>query len=208
MSHTLHRYGKTAESLKNDYVVFAIAAQTVNAKGISPEFREFERIALKYKPVNYGDMKTGNIFNVGMAAVTEGYRDNTIVHAVYTDEDTVAAVLRELAEAQLNVSIVVSGLLAQTAECCHAAGIAPHTVEYSAGIWGKRELLPHDDVISMSTMCGHGMISFSLIKALTERIQNGSLTAKAASEQLAALCHCGVFNPVRAEQIFEKLAQR
>ena len=53
MSHTLHRYG-TAENLKGDYVVFAIAAQTVNAKGIHPEFVEFEKIARKYNPVNFG----------------------------------------------------------------------------------------------------------------------------------------------------------
>lgn len=206
MSHTLHRYGPEKKDLEGDYIVFAIAAQTVNAKGISPEFKVFEEITKKYNPVNYGDMKTGNIFNVGDEAITEGYRDNTIVHAVYTDLDSVAAVLDELSKAQLNVSIVVSGLLEETAECCHKAGIAPHTVEYSLGIWGQTERLPDEDVLRISTMCGHGMLSFNLIKSLAEKVKKGSITPKAAAEKLAGLCHCGVFNPARAELIFKKMA--
>lgn len=206
MSHTLHRFGPAQADLEGDYVVFAIAAQTVNAKGISPEFAEFEKIAKRYNPVNYGDMKTGNIFNVGAEAVTEGYRDNTIVHAVYTDLDSVAAVLDELAKANLNISIVVSGLLEETAECCHKAGIGPHTVEYSLGIWGQTERLPSEDVLRISTMCGHGMLSFNLIKALADKVKTGKMSSKAAAEKLAGLCHCGVFNPDRAAKIFDKMA--
>lgn len=206
MSHTLHRFGKTEESLKNDFVVFSIAAQTVNAKGINPEFKEFEKIVTKYAPVNYGDMRTGNTFNVGMEKVGEQYYDNSIVHAVFTDEDTVAKVLKELSDANLNVSIVVSGLIEHTAECCHKAGINPHTVEYSMGIWGQTEHLPSEDVLSISTMCGHGMLSFNLIKDLAAKVAKGSLSAQQAAEKLAGLCHCGVFNPTRAAQIFEKMA--
>ena len=206
MTHTLHRYGEEA-SLQNDYVVFAIAAQTVNAKGIAPEFAEFAKIALKYNPVDFGDMKTGNRFNVGYEAIGEGYRDNSIVHAVYTDVDTVTAVLKELQEANLNVSIVVSGLLEQTAECCHKNHMEPHTVEYSMGIWGKRELLPPDEVLKVTTMCGHGMIAFDLVKEMVERIKKGRLTAKEAAEQIAGLCHCGVFNPERAAIIMDKMAK-
>ena len=174
MSHTLHRYG-TAENLKGDYVVFAIAAQTVNAKGIHPEFVEFEKIARKYNPVNFGDMRTGNDYNVGPEMIGHPYYDNSIVHAVYTDEETVAAVLKELTEANLKLSIVVSGLLEQVAECCHKAGIGPHTVEYSMGIWGQTQRLPEEAVLSISTMCGHGMISFSLIKELANKVERLSL---------------------------------
>lgn len=220
MTHTLHRYGE-AESLQNDYVVFAIAAQTVNAKGIHPEFKVFEEIVRKYNPVNYGDMKTGNQFGVGIPAIQEGYRDNSIVHAVFTDEDTVADVLSELTKANLNVSIVVSGLLEQTAECCHKAcaephtdecggeaGIKPHTVEYSMGIWGKKELLPEDDVLKITTMCGHGMIAFSSVEYMVERIAKGLITPEKAAEKLASACHCGVFNPARAAIILKAMADR
>ena len=112
MSHTLHRYGINEADLQDDYVVFAI-------------FREFEKIVMKYNPVNYGDMRTGNKFNVGMETVGSSYHDNSIVHAVFTDEATVTKVLKDLYEANLDLSIVVSGLTDHTAACCHGAGIAP-----------------------------------------------------------------------------------
>lgn len=207
MSHTLHRFGPDKASLEKDYVVFAIAAQTVNAKGINPEFKVFENIVRKYNPVNFGDMKTGNEFNTAKEVITGSYADNSIVHAVFTDKETVAAVLKELSEAKLKVSIVVSGLLEETAECCHKAGIEPHTVEYSLGIWGKTELIPDPDVVQISTMCGHGMVPFNLIKDLADKVKRGRITARAAAEKLAGLCHCGVFNPDRAEEILKLMTQ-
>lgn len=206
MSHTLHRYGIDESDLMDDYVVFAIAAQTVNAKGINPQFHDFEKIVTKYNPVNYGDMRTGNMFNVGIEKVGEKYYDNSIVHAVFTDEDTVAKVLKDLADANLDLSIVVSGLTEHTAECCHKVGIGPHTVEHSMGILGKTERLPSEDVLRVSTMCGHGMLSFNLIKDLSNKVAKGTMTSKQAAEKLAGLCHCGVFNPVRAARVIDKIA--
>lgn len=202
MTHTLHRFGADKSRLEKDYVVFAIAAQTVNAKGINPEFAEFEKIVLKYNPSNLGDMRTGNIFNVGEPAISNKFYDNSIVHAVFTDKETVAKVLKELSEANLKLSIVVSGLLDETKECCHEAGINPHTVEYSLGIMGKKELLPDDSILEISTMCGHGMLPFNLIKDLISKVEKGTVTPRQAAEKLAGLCHCGVFNPDRAEAIF------
>lgn len=208
MSHTLHRYGHDKASLEKDYIVFAIAAQTVNAKGIHPEFLEFEKIVKKYDPINYGDMKTGNSVKLDMDTISAQYRDNSIVHAVFNDKETVAAVLKDLAEADLKVSIVVSGLLEETAECCHKAGISPHTVEYSLGIMGKTELLPETPVVEISTMCGHGMVPFTLIKDLAARIEKGLISSHDAAQKLAALCHCGVFNPERAEEILNEMTKK
>lgn len=207
MSHTLHRYGHDKASLEKDYIVFAIAAQTVNAKGIHPEFLEFEKIVRKYNPINYGDMKTGNTVKMDMETISARYRDNSIVHAVFNDKETVAAVLKDLAAAELKVSIVVSGLLEETAECCHKAGIAPHTVEYSLGIMGRTELLPETPVVEISTMCGHGMVPFTLIKDLAEKIKKGVISSHDAALKLAGLCHCGVFNPERAEEILNEMTR-
>jgi hypothetical protein len=206
MTHTLHRKGDY-ESLSGDYVVFAISAQTVNAKGSAPKFKEFGDIVMKYNPVNYGDMKTGNMFNIGMAKVHESYRDNSIVHAVFTDEDTVAKVLNELKEANLGISIVVSGLVDRTTECCHKIGIKPHTVEHSLGIHGKVEYLPEDGIVEINTMCGHGMVSFSLIEYLSSQITEGKMTADEAAEKLARQCHCGIFNPKRAASILKAMTK-
>jgi hypothetical protein len=207
MTHTLHRSG-SEESLRNDFVVFAMAAQTVNAKGIAPEFKVFESIVKKYNPVNYGDMKTGNVFMVDLGDIGKSYCDSSIAHAVFTDEVTVGKVLNELAAANLKLSIIVSGLLEQVAQCCHDNQLVPHTVEYSLGIWGRRELLPSKEVLEIATMCGHGMISFSLIEGMSREIAKGRLTAEQAAEKLARLCHCGVFNPVRAARILQIMAEQ
>jgi hypothetical protein len=102
MTHTLHRSG-SEESLRNDFVVFAMAAQTVNAKGIAPEFKVFESIVKKYNPVNYGDMKTGNVFMVDLGDIGKSYCDSSIAHAVFTDEVTVGKVLNELDNLPLSV---------------------------------------------------------------------------------------------------------
>jgi hypothetical protein len=204
MTHTLHRKG-TSDNLGNDYVVFGITAQTVNAKGSASLFGKFADIVLKYNPVSFGDMKTGNQFGVGVEAINAGYKDNTIVHAVFTDQDTVAQVLKELAEANLGISIVVSGLLEQVGECCHKAGIEPHTVEHSLGIFGRTDLLPETEVLEISTMCGHGMVAFSLVKDLAAKVKKGRMTSAQAAQELARMCHCGVFNPARAEAIINKM---
>lgn len=207
MTHTLHRHG-TAQNLENDYVVFAIAAQTVNAKGKAPVFGEFFKIANKYNPVFSGDMKTGNILAVGLEAISQGHRDNSIVHAVYTDKAVVAQVLRELKAADLGLSIVVSGILDHVDQCCAAAGIQRHTIEHSLGIHGNVARLPNDEVLQISTMCGHGMVAFNLINYMAAEIKAGRKTAQEAANELAAQCHCGIVNPVRAAELLELMADQ
>lgn len=209
MSHTLHRRG-TPENLKNDYVVFAIAAQSVNAAGSVPKFARFFEMARKYYPEHIssmGDMKTGNVFHVGLDAIEKGFRENSIVHAVFTDPEKVASFLSELKDEELGLSIVVSGLMEQTAECCGRSGIMPHTQEHSMGIWGKTSRLPEEHVLELSTMCGHGMISFGIIKKQVDLVKAGKTSPEKAADSLARLCHCGVFNPQRAVEIIRLMAE-
>jgi hypothetical protein len=204
MTHTLHRKG-TVENLSNDFVVFAITAQSVNAKGTAPAFAEFAEIVVKYNPVNYGDMKTGNIFNTSKDVLFSSTKDNSIFHAVFTDETTVAKVLAELKERDLGLSIVVSGLTDHTTTCCQEAGLKLHSMNKSLGIWGATDRLPADDVVQVTTMCGHGMVAFGLVEDLAERVSKG-MDAMKASKEMAKLCHCGVFNTDRGASILEKMA--
>lgn len=204
MTHTLHRKG-TLENLSDDYVIFAIAAQTVNAKGISPQFKKFADIVLKYDPVNFGDMQTGNIFGIGLDAIQNNYKDNSIVHAVFTDQETLLKALGEVKAAKLDLSIVLSGIVEHTTECCGGNEITPHTIEHSLGIHGDLDKLPDDKVVEVNTMCGHGMVAFSLIEDLAEKVSKGKTTAKKASEKLARQCHCGVFNTTRAERLIQQI---
>ncbi len=207
MTHSLHRVG-TPANLQNDFIVFTISAQTVNARGSAPKFARFFEIVSKYKPVNMGDSKTGNIFSVGEEAIRKGFQDNSVVHAVFTDKEILPKVFKELRDAGLGTSIVVSGLLHPVNEGCEAAGIKRHTIEHSLGVWGRTDKLPPQGILEISTMCGHGMVAFNLIKEMVDQIRSGRTTAKEAALELARPCHCGVFNTVRAEQLLKALAAK
>lgn len=206
MTHSLHRLG-TEDNLQNDFIVFAIAAQGVNAQGMAERFAAFYDIVAKYNPVNMGDMKTGNIFAVGTEAISQGFRDNSIVHAVFTQRETVMEVLKKLRDAGLGPSIVVSGLLNDVDRACHDAGIQRHTVEHSLGIHGRLDKLPAPGVLEVATMCGHGMVAFGLVEQMVDDIAASRRTPKEAALELTRQCHCGILNPVRAEELLTAMAR-
>lgn len=172
MSHTLHRLG-TRENLRQDFVVFAMSAKGINEKGSAPKLRRFLEMALAYDPVNYGDMKTGNKFTHSLEEILEGIQDVSIVHAVFTDEEPVARLLADLEREDLGVSVVVSGLFDRVGECARKAGLRQHTLEYSLGIWGRTDLLPDKDILQVTTMCGHGMVSARLVRRLVSEVRRG-----------------------------------
>lgn len=203
MTHTLHRQG-TIENLREDFVVFTMSAKTVNAKGSGEKMRRFFEILEKYNPVNCGDMKTGNVLNLHRDTIHDGIRDTSIVHFVFTDKAVVGKVLRELEEAQLGISVVVSGLVEETDKLCKQAGLRMHTVEFSGGVHGRLELLPEKPVLEITTMCGHGMVASNLVKEMVRQVKKGKKSLEEAGLELARPCQCGVFNPKRAEALLKK----
>ena len=104
------------------------------------------------------------------------------------------------------MSVVVSGILDTVDDCCRKAGLKRHTVEFSLGIWGKTEKLPPDDVLEVTTMCGHGMISSNLVKSLAEEIREGTKSPEKAAEEMAAHCCCGIFNTTRGAKLLAEMA--
>lgn len=206
MTHSLHRQG-TVEDLKNDYAVLAMAAKGINEQGAAGKLMQFLRIASQLSPVNMGDMKTGNILQMSLEKLLEGVRDTSIVHAVFTDNEAVRQLLDRLQAADLGVSVVVSGLFEPVWQCCSDLGLGPgpHTVNHSLGVWGKTELLPKREILEISTMCGHGMVSFELIKDMAAQVSAGKITVQRAAQRLARPCECGIFNPLRAQRLLQRL---
>ena len=207
MTHTLHRRG-TPENLANDYVVFAMSAKGINEKDSATKMCQFMQIAQRYNPVNLGDMKTGNTYSVGTEKVMADIKDTSIVHVVFTDLETVAKVVQEVKDADLGMSVIISGLFDSARECCQKTGLALHTVEHSLDIWGKTGRLAPGDVLEVTTMCGHGMVAANLVVSMAEDIKAGRLTPEDAAEELAKQCCCGIFNPVRAAELLKAMAAR
>lgn len=204
MTHTLHRSGQP-EDLSGDFVVFTMSAKQVNAAGSAEKMKKFIEIVEKYNPLNFGDMKTGNVFNVSRDDIHEQVRDTSIVHFVFNDQDTVAKVLAELKEAALGPSVVVSGLVDGIKAACGQAGLNTHTIEFSGGVHGRTELLPDEKTLSLTTMCGHGMIAKALVKHLAGRVKRGKLSMEEAAVEMARPCQCGIFNTDRAKRLIQEI---
>lgn len=203
MTHTLHRRG-TAESLSDDYVLLCMPEPGINDSGSPPKLREFLRIAMRHNPKNIGEMAFGNMYSHKSEEVIANAQK--IVHAVYDNSAAVVQVLKELKEADLGLSVVVSGILDSVNDCCQKAGLKRHTVEFSLGIWGKTEKLPSDDILEVTTMCGHGLVPTNLVESLVEDIKNGRKKPEDAAKELAVHCCCGIFNPTRATKLLAAMA--
>jgi len=204
MTHTLHRRG-SPESLSHDFPVLCMVAMGINNVGSKPALQEFFRIANRHNPANMGSV-TANVIRTPLDDVIANAHN--LSQAVFTSKEDVIATLKDLKDADLGISIIVSGLVDVVDECCHAAGLKRHTVEFSLGIWGKTELLPADDVLEVTTMCGHGMVSPRLVESVVADVRAGKVTAQAAGRSLASRCTCGVFNPVRAAELIAAMAAK
>ena len=207
MTHTLHRSG-TEKSLAVDYPILAIAAQGINSKDAAPQFKKALEIVLKHNPVNFGDMKTGNYFRKGLKTVLNSTRINSIVHGVFTNKKDLEECLKELRDADLGPAVVVSGLFSEVWDSLKRIGLKPHSLNVSLGVFGKKELLPEQGILDITTMCGHHCVSPLLVKKMISDIKRDKTCIEDAARELAKPCVCGVFNPLRAERLLEELLSK
>ena len=219
MTNTLHRYG-SGESFNDDYIVFAIPARGINDKGAVEKQRRFLEIARKHKPINMGDASHGSIFRPSkeLNPTVHWRRDpkrdfDTVVNcvscpstvaAVFDNPDQVVAFIKELRQEDLGLSINISAALDKAQECARRAGLERHSVEYSLGFFGQTDRMADRHTLELSTMCGHGMLSFDFVRKLVEWVKQGRRSPEQASATLARFCSCGVFNPTRACRLFEE----
>jgi len=204
MTHTLHRRG-TPESLDCDYIVFTMSAKNFNEAGSGAKMRDFLRILLKHDPVNYGDMVTGNRYVKSPEEIVGNIQETSIIHGVFADPKAVAEILRELKQADLGLSVVVTGVHEETEKCCRESLLAKHTIEHSLGIFGRVKKLPSEETLQLTTMCGHGMVPANLVEKTVGEIKRGKKTFREAALELTRPCHCGIYNPVRAERLLRRL---
>jgi hypothetical protein len=207
MTHMLHRSG-TVQSLSMDYPILVIAAQSVNAKGTGPKFKKALEIILKHNPVNFGDMKTGNYFRKGFKSVLNSTRENSIAHGVFTNRKDLEECLKELRDADLGMSVVVSGVFTEVWDSLKKIGLKPHSLNISLGVYGKKELLPEQRILDITTMCGHHCVSPLLVRKLVSDIKRDKTCVEDAARELAKPCVCGVFNTLRAEKLLEDILEK
>ena len=207
MTHTLHRLGTDLSLLEEDFVVLMMPSKDINHVGSAPKLRRFFELALECGAIKIGDCRSGNqYYQGGVDKLLENVEDRAVIHAVFKDRESLVTLLKKLKEEELGLSVVVSGLFDQVRESCSEAGLTPHSINQSLGRWGATEKLPVVGVQEIHTMCGHGMVSVSLILKMVERVKNGKITPEKAAENLFKPCMCGIFNPHRAAKLLSRLA--
>jgi hypothetical protein len=204
VTHTLHRRGDR-ESLSQDYVVFTMSAKGLNEEGSAERMQKFLGILLNHHPVNFGDMVTGNCHVKSQEEILQNIQSTSIVHGVFTDEAEVIEVLKELKGADLGMSVVVTGIHDETETSCQKSGLAKHTVENSLGIFGQYRKLPSDEILQLTTMCGQGMVPANLVERVITEIKRGKKSVREGAVELTRPCHCGIYNPIRAERLLGRL---
>lgn len=205
MSHSLHRYG-SEESLKNDFCLYARASRNINREGAGPKFRKILEIMRSENVVNFGSSHAGKSLKGGLDP--EKYKDTLDnsygIICTFSEREALKNVLSKLKEANTGISIVVSGLISEIKEISEEVGLKVHTATLSLGIYGKKALLPKDNILEITTMCGHSLVASSNVKEVMKDIAKGRLTAEEGAQLLAQACPCGIFNTDRCTELLKK----
>ena len=223
MTNTLHRSGRP-EDFKDDYILFAMCTRGKNDSGAPEQLRAFLKICARHNPVNMGDGKNGSIFrpsrhlnplahwrrpaNGSVKEVIEGLTTPTTASVVFDNSDALSECLKEVKAADLGLSINISSLVEDAARCSREAGIEPHAVEYSLGFMGNTSHVADANTLSLTTMCGHGMVARAFAEKMTDWVKTRRKSAAECARYMSRFCVCGVFNPVRAERLLCQMANQ
>jgi len=198
MTHSLHRCGKLQEK---DFVWLLYHVKGVNDQNFVERLRKAIGIIEEVGSVNWGDVKSGPIVSVPLAEIKEKVTEKSRIRGAFTSRDQVVQFLKKMKEADLGFCVIISGLLDQVFSACREAGVKPHTMNYSLGVFGNKKLLADEDTLAITTMCGHHMIPDEFVAETRQCVKEGKLSPEKASLEFAKLCPCGIFNQERAKDL-------
>lgn len=218
MTNTLHRFGE-AESFRDDFILFCIPSTGKNDEGAVEKQKKFLRICIQHKPVNLGNGNRASFqpsrhlnplahWNRDATPDWEGVIEEVAkpgtCAAVFDSREKAEAALRDVIAADLGLSINMSTSVDGADQCAESCGIRRHSVEYSLGFGDPHNHLPNSQVLKLSTMCGHGMVSFNMARKMLDMVREGRRSPEQAVTTLARFCPCGAYNPARAQRILEE----
>jgi hypothetical protein len=207
MTHTLHRRETDAIGEK-DFVMLCMASQKFNDQGAGEKLKQIFTLLLDLNPDNIADDNLGGIFTGETPeTILHHMNDKAYVGVAFTEEAKLKEALRRLKEADLGISVVVSGHFEIVFRLLKEVGLKPHTVNMSLGTFGKTEILPKKEVLEITCMCGHGMVSSKHVDAVFRKVKSSKMTPDEGGKDLARSCTCGIFNPKRAEKLIAKYTQ-
>lgn len=200
MTHAAHRTGST-DSLRSDYNLIATVSRKREDEKAAEKLKKFLRIVKQTGAVNMGITKQGSIFLKTPEELERAITNRTMLHATFDSVEKLCQAIEALKRADLGLSITAQGLFDGVGRCCRESGLSFHTVALSIGVLGPKELIPEPEVLDLSTMCGHGFVTFNLAKKALEDVASGQADIDETVETLSRPCLCGLFNPARAREI-------
>jgi len=208
MTHTLHRR-TDIDGEKEDFVILCMAAQKFNDKGAGEKLKKIFSLVAEANPDNLADDNLGGRYTgYSDEEILEHMGDKGYVGAAFSDRSRLKEALRKIKEADLGMSVVVSGDYEAVFSILKEIGLKPHTVNMSLGIFGNQALLPGKEVLAIATMCGHGMVTRQCIKNVIEKVESGRLTPEEGGKMLASTCTCGIFNPRIAVEVLRRTSKK
>ncbi len=221
MTHTLHRILElTEDDFNNDIVVMMMAAKGFNKDNSADKKRSFLESVIKFDPVNYGegvrlflpDTLKGKDQKFFKNILTSINDDSTPV-AVFNESTKVAFLLKDLKKKDLGLSVIVSGKVSLVYELLNDTEISLKSYaleqrifksEDRIGVYGNYYLLPSLKELEIQSMCGHGMIPYSLIQRVSFDLKLGRINIEEAARILERPCSCGIFNREKAKEILRQ----
>jgi len=207
MSHTLHRQG-CDESMRHDFVVLSRATRGINRDGSREKIRNYVKLAFRHNPVNIGNRKIGMILTATEDEMIERTEDGSGYNTVFAEKEDVAGFIKNLQEANYDLSVVCTGLESSVREICDDCGLKIHSANLSLGVYGKTELLPPPEIMEITTMCGHHMLSPLLVEDVVKRIKTGKTTLDEGAKTLVYPCPCSCINILRVKEVLNKLIDK
>ncbi len=204
MTHALHRAG---DSFQKDWVLYVYPTREFKHLDGAQKLVDLTEIVREEHACNYAGYEikksvcAGETYEQIKAMTTDKGRFFCVLS---TEEDFIRA-LKRIKEYDAGLSVVVAALTDEVREIARGLDIQPHTINMSLGIFGNKTILPEMEILELTTMCGHGMVSPYLVKKILTKIKKGWISVEEGAIELAKPCVCGIFNPVKASALLKRL---
>jgi hypothetical protein len=194
----MHRRGPE-DHLKEDFILLVTAASGINNIGSKPKLIKVLEAIWEVGPDNTGSNETGTILSgVSVDEIKAGFTNVPRVRCCFNGIEKIRVILKKILEMDLGMSVALSGPYAEILGLCEELNIKPHSANFSLNVWGRTEKLPDEEIMQFVTMCGHGLISKTLVQDTIEKVKSGVMTPEKGAVRIGSPCVCGLFNPVRA----------
>jgi len=204
MTHSLHRCGRLQEM---DYVWLMYHVKDVNDQDLKARIGTAADIAVDLGTVNWGDVKSGPMVCLSNEEIKSKITEKSRIRGAFTSVEQVIQFLGAMKSADLGLCVIIAGLLDEVLEACRRNDITPHTINYSLGVFGKKELLADEATLAITCMCGHHMVPDGFVDKLRARVRKGKASPEKAAQKMAVMCPCGIFNQHRAAELLKREAE-